>query len=361
MFFEGVGNGSNPSHDNSIQAMHRIAGRYPAYQDSSPPPLTLWTTADREKFLNGIMDLHSQILLKYRGAHAPFTPGGDVFNFVEAEFAKVKLAKPRVNNALRQRVESGNIQRVFSCTLQEARNLSQNFQHVRLRIQEHCSHLRPYVDLIVEGNRVWNQEQITQDTDEVRLDIQTLTERLLAKKDAFRTKACKEAWLRLLGEDLIGNSGIEGYSENAGFHSVRIADDAYGWDATEPNVWYTRMQRRPSGKAGSGVKYDPSKISRVVGFLTRTEGEEGDRNNIVCLATNFRNTIYQMELHRDDQRSWPFVEGARDEANHSKIIAYWCPKGRFEDKEMTLYLDFPDGHGLVSPLARFTVADICGL
>ena len=315
--------------------------------------------------MKSMMNLHDQILETHQQGHRPFTPGGDLFDFVEAEVKRrIKLACPQVSRAVNCRIPDGNRQEAFTVSLPEARDLSRDFAAVKQKIQEICPRLAHHTRLIIEGNRIWNQEQdaplsssdpADEQQQQLAADVELLTTRLQTSRVPFNTKDCKAALRKMLsfGENLIEGT-VEGGPDRSGpgqgFHSVLLASaddqlDEKEVDAQE-TTWHNRIGFRPSCRAGRGERYGEKNISRVVGYLSGTE--TGTPSNLILLATNWTNVTSQTRLHKDNQRIWPYDDhGYLLESSPSKIIAYWCPKDRSDPTtEMTLFLDFPDGHGL---------------
>ena len=353
MYHEGNGGKPNPAHDNAIQALHRIAGRYPVYGNDCKPCIKLWTPKDRHEFLVKIMDLHSQILGKYReylvasGGGAPFTPGGEVFRFVEDEYKKIRLTKPQVNKVLVASTQDGKRLEAFRCSLKEARDLSQDFEALKSRIVLECD-FDPPLDplLIVEGNRVWNQEQedLSRWEHGMQGDVEVLTNALrdASNRVPMRSGPCMDAAQRLMNISIAQHGTPRA---RWGFHSASLDRER-----TNDDVWNQRFMTRPSTRSGR-ENFRWEKQSRVIVYLSKNERGE---DNIVGLVTNMDNVKPQAELHRDRERKWGNVSrGAR-------IVAYWYPDGRSGDS-MICALDFPDEHPYQDRRCAMLTDNHCGL
>lgn len=334
MFYEGSSGRADPAHDHAIQAMHRIAGRYRIYGDDKPF-LALWTPKSREMFLKRIMDLHDQIVDKYFEAlqnnhGAPFTPGGEVFEFVEPEYSHtIKMTKPQVNKAVVHRGHDGNRMDMFTCPAREAWNLCRDVDALKQKIIDNFPDVSPYKECIVQGRIVWDEEleDSTGWSDEMRADADRLRE-ALSKPVPRMVQACRVAAYRLLALD----RQIPGFLEKKRNPKIQGA----GMD-TSDKVWYSSFIDRPgrkSGKPGDDGEFQHDWNTLAAFFLRVSESTK----SIVAMQAIWENVKTQAELHANDERSWD-----NREEKGCKILSYWYPADR-NGNDMVCALDFPQGH-----------------
>ncbi len=328
------------SHEQVMQALNRIAGRYKTYVDNNlgPPPLTLWTSVKVFRTLQDAVRVHKQSVDIWKDDRMPFTNEHDFFTLESPANQTRVVNKKRLNqelhiNPITRPVLSSfysDILLVTTCSIEEAAGIPD--ESLLGLIKEinvpQIKAMQSYVDRIVVANHV-----VSKVCDGSDNDVENLALVLKVNRNPFSTRRNKDLAKQVFQ---LGEYQEQEVVPGWGFRSIIP-------DLTAQSV-LDGLTRPPLGGLVRGGEYDfEGGVTRVLAFVTQYDGRGRNRNTnenlLVGIVSDIDQIRIQADLLADGKRG--FGEG---DGTNSKILAYWVPAGlQSESGKVELRLDIPKG------------------